>query len=109
MEGNPYYSPEKFGLEIIGEINDPDASYSFDMVVFWRKGRQVYAAADSGCSCPSPFEEVKGIDDLTRIHSVAEARRFIEAQEEEWMRYAVADKQAALRAVGKALRGESIQ
>lgn len=32
---NPYYSPQLFGAKIVGEIDDPNASYSFDKVVVW--------------------------------------------------------------------------
>ena len=73
---NVYYDPEKFGLTVIGEI-DVGASYEFDMVAFW-KGADgcVYAASDSGCSCPSPFQST-GMDDLERIPDLNAARRFI--------------------------------
>lgn len=57
-ESNLYYFPEAYGLEVVAELTDPHASYSFDTVVIWRQehtGRLLYAY-DSGCSCPSPFE-----------------------------------------------------
>lgn len=71
---NVYYSPEKFGLEIIGSLCDPDACWSFDDLIVWKHedGRLFYAT-DSGCSCPSPFEDFKGIDDLTEITDDAES------------------------------------
>lgn len=59
-------SPEKFGLATIGEIEWSSGAYEFDLTVLWKResdGRFVYAE-DSGCSCPSPFED-KGIPDLT--------------------------------------------
>lgn len=55
---NIYYFPEKFGLEILGEVEFLGA-YEFDTFVVWREkatGRLGYGE-DSGCSCPSPFED----------------------------------------------------
>lgn len=63
---NPYYDPEKFGLQIIGEVDYSSGSYEFDLTVVWRdmtSGRLLYAD-DSGCSCPSPFDQ-HGIDTMT--------------------------------------------
>lgn len=60
-----YYSPEKFGLATIGEIDWSSGSWEFDYTVVWQResdGRFVYAE-DSGCSCPSPFENT-GVDEL---------------------------------------------
>lgn len=67
FELNLYYSPEKSGLRPIGQLNDPDADYSFDMLVVWQHedGRVLYGS-DSGCSCPSPFED-QTVDDLTEV------------------------------------------
>jgi hypothetical protein len=64
-----YSNPEKFGLETIKELDDPNASYSFDKFVIWRreKDNELFYATDSGCSCPSPFENVKDIQDLTPL------------------------------------------
>lgn len=62
---NIYYDPEKFGLTTIGEIDWSDGCYCFDYTVVWKResdGRFVYAD-DSGCSCPSPFEDT-GVDEL---------------------------------------------
>lgn len=64
-----YSSPEKHGLEILGSVNDWDACYSFDMIVVWRRkedGALLYGT-DSGCSCPSPFEDYDTDDKLTPL------------------------------------------
>ena len=63
-----YMQAEKFGLSIVGELDDPFADYSFVMLVVWQHedGRLFYAT-DSGCSCPSPFEDFHSIDSLTEI------------------------------------------
>ncbi len=65
MSNDPYYSPEKFGLTTIGEIDFSDGCYQFDLTVVWRNASgQLFYGDDSGCSCPSPFER-QGLDDLT--------------------------------------------
>ncbi len=64
-ENNPYYNPENLGLEIVEQLN-PNMSYEFDMVVVWKaiESGNLYWAADSGCSCPTPFEDYNSIEDL---------------------------------------------
>lgn len=60
-----YYSPEKFGLETVAELDLAQESYSFDLLVVWKQtatGRLLFGT-DSGCSCPAPFEGV-GLEDL---------------------------------------------
>ena len=62
---NLYYTPQHFALTTVGEIEWGDGCYSFDLTVVWRRnidGKLVYAD-DSGCSCPSPFED-HGVEDL---------------------------------------------
>lgn len=65
---DPYYSPEKFGLRTIGEIQWGPACYSFDLTAVWQDTATgaLFYADDSGCSCPSPFQG-QGRDDLTAI------------------------------------------
>jgi hypothetical protein len=62
-----YSSPQKHGLEAIGDIEWDDEAYSFNMTAVWRDPQtgQLYWADDSGCSCPSPFEDSRSRDDLT--------------------------------------------
>jgi hypothetical protein len=62
-----YYNPENFGLETIGEVDWDDESYSFNMTAVWcdKETGQLYWADDSGCSCPSPFEDYNDRDKLT--------------------------------------------
>ena len=52
------YEPERYGFELVAELKDPHASYSFDTIGVWRHidSGLVYIGADSGCSCPCPFE-----------------------------------------------------
>jgi hypothetical protein len=61
---NVYYSPEDFGLEIVGTLED-EPNYDFNMVVVWKdKDGVAYWAHDSGCSCPCPFEDYQTVDSL---------------------------------------------
>ncbi len=65
---NVYYHPEKHELTQIGMLSDPNACYSFDDLVVWQHtdGR-LFWASDSGCSCPSPFEDYTSLEDLNII------------------------------------------
>ena len=58
FDSNPYYHPDKCGLEMFGEIEDENLSYEFDKLVLWTDlaTSSLFAARDSGCSCPEPFE-----------------------------------------------------
>lgn len=63
---NPYHNPESCGLELVGTIEYSSDGYDFDTRAVWRvlaDGRFV-TGRDSGCSCPSPFENVRGLADL---------------------------------------------
>ena len=66
-EKNVYYAPETWGLELVGEIEYSSASYEFDTRVIWKdKNNQFFTARDSGCSCPTPFEDYETFDDLEK-------------------------------------------
>ena len=66
---NIYSEPVAFGLRVFAEVDDADACYSFDTVVVWQDPItfEYFWADDSGCSCPSPFEDVLGREELTRL------------------------------------------
>lgn len=61
-------NPERAGLEIVGTL-DAAIGYEFDTLIVFRdiESRDLYYAADSGCSCPTPFEGFTRLSDLTRI------------------------------------------
>jgi len=62
-----YHSPEAHGLQILAFVQaEPD--YNFDMTVAWldENGR-VFVGQDSGCSCPSPFEDYHSVADLDLV------------------------------------------
>ena len=57
-DSNPYYHPEQYGLTEIGEL-DNGGSYEFDKLVIWQQDATglLYYDTDSGCSCPTPFDD----------------------------------------------------
>jgi hypothetical protein len=66
---DPYYNPDHFGLELIGSINWDDEPYEFYLTAVWKAKRgEYYLGDDSGCSCPSPFENVTKLEELDGPH-----------------------------------------
>ena len=83
-----YYHPEKFGLTVVKEINDPDASWDFDTVVLWKhKDGRLFWAHDSGCSCPLPFDFAHELSNLN-VLSDDSWKEFEEVVNEVWCQYA---------------------
>lgn len=78
---NIYYSPEKFGLTLVADIDVREPYYDFDKIVVWKRGHprgdEFYTAHDSGCSCPSPFEAI-GFDDLSGPYTKAAVIKVLE-------------------------------
>lgn len=64
-----YSSPEKHGLQLLGEVELDGDSYSFNLFAAWTDGSNVYYATDSGCSCPSPFEQYYSRDQLAVVYT----------------------------------------
>lgn len=63
-----YYQPEKFGLKPVAEVDYSDGCYQFDIRIVWRhEDGTLYTMRDSGCSCPSPFEEYTSLESLDRF------------------------------------------
>lgn len=59
---NIYYHPENCGLTIFDQI-DTDRDYGFDMfIIFLKEDDTLWWATDSGCSCPTPFENINEND-----------------------------------------------
>lgn len=58
---NPYYEFDQLPVEAF-VVEDLDADYSYNTILFLRdkNTNMVFFAADSGCSCPKPFEEYEG-------------------------------------------------
>lgn len=70
---NLYTDPHKFGLTPIQEIDWSDGCYVFNITAIYQNPHtgKLYYAEDSGCSCPTPFEN-QGLTDLTEITSLNE-------------------------------------
>lgn len=63
---NIYYHPEKYDLEVVHEL-ELAGKFDFDThVVYKHKDGHHFYTYDSGCSCPTPFENVK-FSDLQKI------------------------------------------
>lgn len=63
---NVYYDPEDFGLKIVASADWSDGCYQFDYFVVWADAENnLFYGEDSGCSCPSPFENFNGLQSLT--------------------------------------------
>jgi hypothetical protein len=66
FDHNVYYHPEHYGLSVVGEVFDPNMGWEFDIFAVWKDSNdRYYWADDSGCSCPSPFENYNSLDELT--------------------------------------------
>lgn len=64
---DPYNSPKKFGLEIVGETDWSSGCYEFDLTVVWKDAEgNFYWDDDAGCSCPSPFENLHKVEQLNK-------------------------------------------
>ena len=81
---NPYYNPDKLNLTLYS-LDKDDTDYDYDTLCFWAtEDGRVYTAQDSGCSCPTPFEEYSGFNQdevlqkLERIDSAADAQVIFE-------------------------------
>lgn len=67
---NLYYNPEDFDLELVTEHELDDEAYQFNVVAVWRNKStgQLLWATDSGCSCPSPFEDYSELAQLEPLN-----------------------------------------
>jgi hypothetical protein len=56
---NIYYSPEDFGLVLVDSLDEPDLSYEYHTLIVLQhtESGRIFYAEDSGCSCPTPFED----------------------------------------------------
>lgn len=102
---NPYYNPAECSLELIGVLED-DEPWQFDMVIVVKDklDGKLYAAHDSGCSCPTPFEGIEELSDMTPITTVDDLKRFVEVNESEYeQKWSFADRTALYKKVRAAL------
>lgn len=75
---NIYYNPEEWDLIPFAELELTEPDYSFDILMVWKhiKTGVLYWESDSGCSCPSPFEDVRTIDELYTLETELDYRYF---------------------------------
>lgn len=61
-----YASPRLHGLRAVLSV-DWAGDYEFSMLVVWyhAESGRYYWGTDSGCSCPSPFEDATNLSDLS--------------------------------------------
>ena len=77
-----YYDCSKTDLELIDSLDQPDMSYEFHILAAWRDKTtgEIFWSEDSGCSCPSPFEDCyyRGPEDTNLNRSMSELRDAID-------------------------------
>ena len=56
---------ESEGVTDLGLIHLSEPNYSFDLAWVLGTPEGFYLGTDSGCSCPSPFENYRSLDDFT--------------------------------------------
>lgn len=93
-----YCNPEEFGLTTVGQIDwDDRDDYGFSMTVVWKdKDGKLYWAFDSGCSCPSPFEDFHDINQL-ETGSFFDLAQYLGSEQNDYGRAQVIDVLERLR------------
>jgi hypothetical protein len=86
---NPYYDtnnkPNEVGLVKLGELDEADLSYEYNtlLVVKHEPTGRIFYATDSGCSCPTPFEDYHFSDpDNTNLEEIKVGDSFTSFQRE---------------------------
>lgn len=74
MEKDIYYNPQDYGLTLLGTVDLSEPDYSFDLLAVWKGKKGYYLATDSGCSCPTPFENYDSLEDLTGPLTASQAQ-----------------------------------
>lgn len=97
-----YYDPERYGAEILGDV-DTIGGYEFNMLAVFRRKDDgaLFWGEDAGCSCYSPFEGDEPFEMLTRITDpasfAADARKWLR----ESYRTSAADRDGIERLIRK--------
>ncbi len=74
---NPYYGEDDVnGLKYVSGIELDDEDWQFYTAAVFYKDGKFYTGIDSGCSCPTPFEDFKSLSDydgpFTKEHIIKE-------------------------------------
>lgn len=69
---NPFYNPDEFDppLTLEASVSLNDEAYQFEYLAVWSlksDPTRFFTASDSGCSCPTPFEDFNKLEDLTPV------------------------------------------
>lgn len=77
-ERNIYYNPAAAGFDLVATL-DADLAYEFDLVILLRdlETGKLYAAADAGCSCPTPFEDYDRLSKLVPVTTEADVEALV--------------------------------
>jgi len=104
---NVYYSPEKNGLSQLDCLDEPGLFYEYNTFCVWQhdKSGRVFYAQDSGCSCPTPFENYrfKSPDDNT-LQEVTQDNFHVFEQEVNSFPVSMKERQDCLKTVADALK-----
>jgi hypothetical protein len=70
IQANPYFYPEKLGLQIVAELQFSYDSHDYDLRVVWKKldTGKLFTARDSGNSATIRFDEYQSISKLSRLN-----------------------------------------
>ena len=63
-DNNPYYGENNDGLQVVASIELYEEDYQFDIAAVFYKDHKFYTGMDSGCSCPTPFEDFNSLEDF---------------------------------------------
>lgn len=88
--GYGYYPYDAFvGFTKLDEIEWDNESYSFNITGIWVKDDDgtVWTADDSGCSCPTPWEDLDTLERLFSIDPLVERYKRQTATDESGYRY----------------------
>lgn len=79
MYNYPFGNPDNRTLVQVAEWDFYDEPYEFDMIAVWHEPAtgQVWAAIDSGCSCPTPFEDHVFPTDFTEVRSWEDVKAMV--------------------------------
>ena len=102
---NVHSNPEKFDLVVVDEIDYSSGSYEFDYRTVWKHTitGKVYTARDSGCSCPSPFQDYTSLADLAEVEDTNWLRDEIAEDRRDYSSFSVGDGQKFIERVGEAV------
>lgn len=68
-----------FGLTFLGSFDLEDEPWQFYILGIWKGPEGYYLSTDSGCSCPSPWENHTSLEDLTGPLTAEQAREEAES------------------------------